>query len=172
MGEWLATVRFPDGSQRYARYSTVVECVLADLYPEVDRSQGRARPVGEPSPGRPTAPPSPIDELVRVLITVDPEEDCWHALFDPGRDLLLGPHSGYRDLQADFSLVSDESGVRHLCAEAPRALCGRTAAGPESPFHRPLNPFGLLPESDVPDMDPYAEWVTGTICRDCLVAAL
>jgi len=31
---------------------------------------------------------------------------------------------------------------------------------------------GILPESDIPDIDVYALWATGTVCRDCLVAAL
>ena len=57
MGTWLATIRFPDGTSKYARYSTVVEAVLSELYPSHRPAYGRD--------------------------AVDARS--WHAVFDPGR---------------------------------------------------------------------------------------
>jgi hypothetical protein len=178
VGEWLATVRFPDGSSRYARYSTVVESVLSSLYPSVEYSYGRQRPSGEPTDGLVGAAPAPASLLVRVLITVEPDDVSWHAFHDPARDVLLGPHSSHHriSLQYDYSLRSDISGMRHLSEGASRALCGVTADGPELPFRRshPLGPS--VPNgsdiSDSPEVDLFAEDAAGVICRDCLVATL
>jgi hypothetical protein len=43
VGSWLATIRFPDGTTKYARYSTVVEAVLSGFYADADLT--------EPDPG-------------------------------------------------------------------------------------------------------------------------
>lgn len=175
MGEWLATVEFADGTRRYARYSTVVESVLSGLYPSADFSGPRAAPAGEPTRGHPEPATSPAHALVPVVITVEPDDRRWHALFDPWRDVLLGPHSPHHagNLQGDFSLLLEVSGVKHLSAGAPATLCGRRIAGSELEFHRPAIPFGAFADlPDVPDVDLFAEWGAGTVCRECLLTTV
>jgi len=168
VGEWLATVRFGNGEIRYARYSTVTESVLSGLYPSVDRGGVRAAPAGEPTMGRPGDPPGAVDDLVPVEITVDPDGVRWHAVYDPARDLLVGPRSSHHraGLQEDYHLVG-----AHLAKGSPVGLCGRAAALRELAFHRP-HWLDDLPRPDLPDIDLFAGWATGTVCRECLLATL
>lgn len=186
MGQWLATVAFPDGTRAYARYSTVVEVMFDELYPTFCPVGGtlpsgercyRAEAVGEPAPRRPDAPLSPLDELVPVVICRDPDGQPWHALYCPRRASVLGPRSNHHmiTLQDDFELVTGPAGVRHLRAAAmaaPPPLCGAAAAGDPLPFHREPHYLGMPPptEPEPPQIDLFADWTTGTVCRRCLVA--
>jgi hypothetical protein len=56
---WLATIQFPDGTLKYATYSTVVKCPFSDLYADMVPEGGkllngsacyRAEVAGEPEP--------------------------------------------------------------------------------------------------------------------------
>jgi len=173
MGEWLATVRFGNGDVRYARYSTVVESVLSDLYPAANRDGPRALPAGEPDPGRPGDPPAPVDALLPVVITVEPDGATWHAVYDPARDVVAGPYSSMHcsRLQDEYYLRPEpSSGVRHLTTGTAAGLCGRAAGGDELPFHRPHWLVDAGPEP--PEIDLFADWAAGTVCRDCLLATL
>ncbi|WP_030440406.1 hypothetical protein [Actinoplanes subtropicus] len=174
MGEWLATVRFENGNIRYARYSTVVESVLSGLYMSVCHDGPRARPAGEPIAGRPGDPPAAVEDLVAVVITVDPDELTWHAVYDPARDLLVGPRSSHHRaaLREEYHLIGG-----HLTKGPRLGLCGRAADGDEVPFHRPhwLDHAHLdapPPGSDLPEIDLFAGWAGGTVCRDCLMATI
>lgn len=194
MATWLATVEFPDGNTRYAAYSTVVESLLDALYPDrhlVGEILGdgspcyRAEPAGEPLAAFPERPRSPVDELVLVSVRCGPDEDVWSALYCPSRRLVLGPLSSHhrRHLQETFDVVLDEAGVRHLAppGSGGNACCGRPAVGPRVPFHIATDPFGLLadgqladepPADDPSELDLYADWDTGTVCRTCLLGQL
>ncbi|MEV6846470.1 hypothetical protein [Actinoplanes sp. NPDC051411] len=163
MATWPAAIRFPDGTTKYARYSTVVEAVLSGFYSDALLT--------EPDPPV-VADFAPVADLVPVTVTVAPDDRTWHAVVDPARNELVGPRSasiGY-DLQERFELARDADGVRHLRARKDVALCGRSAQGPALPFHRPWSLDGSGPE--VPDVDLFASWAGGAVCRDCLLTGL
>lgn len=187
MGRWLATVRFPDGTERYAEYSTVVESLVGPLRPEVCRIGGtlpsgnqcyRDEAVGEPLPDDRDAPLSPAGELVLVTVTTQPDDDVWHALYCPSRAFVVGPNSDFYRyaLQEDYDLIRDDDGVRHLCrwASTP-AVCGAEPAGEPLGFHFPSPGMHWNEETDgpyptsPPAADLYAEWGAGDLCRTCLV---
>jgi hypothetical protein len=175
VGTWLATIRFPDGTERYADYSTVVESTYNPLYPEVCRigetlPSGdqcyRDKAVGEPLPYDRDAPLSPAGEMVLVSVTQQPDEDVWHALYCPASAMLVGPLSDfYRySLQEDYDLIRDGDGVRHLCRWAdPPAVCGAEPDGER--------PHGG-DEADAPAPDMFAEWNAPDMCRTCLLTWL
>jgi hypothetical protein len=169
MATWRATIRFPDGTAQYARYSTVVEAVLPDLYPG---SASEREVAGEPVAPDLSKPLSPVDRLTPVTIVVEPDNRTWHAVYDPARRQLLGPYSAFHaaELQARFSLAADDSGVRHLTRERAISRCGRPLPGPLLPFHRPWSLESV--ESDVPDIDLFAGWSDGSVCRECLALQL
>jgi hypothetical protein len=160
MGEWMATVRFPDGTRKYARYSTNVESMVGPLYsaacrngdtlPDGERCY-RATVVGEPDPQWLSARPAPLDQL--VLVEVEQDHYTWHALFCPRRAIVIGPLSSYHmgELQRRYELVRDDGGVRHLrepfvfdggCEGLPNTACGRCAHGQPLPFYCPDSYFG------------------------------
>ncbi|GIE82824.1 hypothetical protein Aph02nite_87740 [Actinoplanes philippinensis] len=190
VGRWLATIRFPDGTERYAEYSTVVESTYHPLYPEVCRV-GETLPsgnecyrdtaVGEPLPYDRDAPLSPVGELVLVTVTRQPDDDVWHALYSPSGAVLVGPLSGFYRyaLQEDYDLIRDGAGVRHLCRWArPPAVCGARPDGersglrfPPPGMHWSEETDGPYPESP-PAPDLFAEWNAPDICRPCLLAWL
>ncbi|MFF5207840.1 hypothetical protein [Streptosporangium sp. NPDC000396] len=195
MGTWLATVRFPDGTRKYARYSTVVECMYDRLYSTAchygdmlpDGQQCyRSAVTGEPDPQWPEAKRAPIDQLVPVEIGEEANNCTWHALYCPQRAMVLGPMScdHMDELQYRYELVRGDDGVRHLCDfvisdaredRRPNAACGRRVPGQLLPFHR-IEPYlgmelDTLPE-DLPPMDLYAEWDRDDLCRECLASQL
>lgn len=182
MGTWLATIRFPDGTERYARYSTVVECIVSSLYAEVCRD-GETLPggdlcyrdevAGEPLPASPEAPPAPMDELLLVSVEEQANNSEWHALYCPSRSILLGPAGGFHryELQENFDLIRDDDGVRHLCEGAgPDTECGRRLAGEPLGLYFPsLGPGASGDEPDPPPApDLFAEWDAPDFCRLCL----
>ena len=186
MAEHLATVFFPDGRRAYARYSTVVEAVLEDLYPGYCAAGDtlpsaehcwRATVVGEPEPSRPAAALSPAEELVPVLVSREGGAGPWHAVYCPRRRTLAGPRSGMARfrLQEEFELFPDEHGVRHLrpAGTTGAAVCGAPVAGHPLPFHHPPHYSGLPDPGPAPaPVDLFADWATGTACRRCLLATL
>ncbi|BEL10856.1 hypothetical protein Q0Z83_090470 [Actinoplanes sichuanensis] len=190
MGTWLATVRFPDGLERYAEYSTVVESTYNPLYPEVCRVGGtlpsgdechRDKAVGEPLPYDRNVPLSSAEAMVLVTVTRQPDDDRWHALYCPSRAVLVGPLSDFyrHALQEDYDLIRDDDGVRHLCGRAvPPAICGAEPTGerlglyfPSPGMHWSEEVDGPYPESP-PAPDLFAEWDAPDICRPCLLAWL
>lgn len=133
MAEWLARVHFPDGTVRYARYSTVVEAVLSDLYDdfhdkgETDdfgnvRSRGAVK--GEPSPADPGAPLSEPQEIIPVRIEVEPNNRTWPALYCARRKQVIGPMSGYAAdrVQRKFNLVGRDDQLHLVHAFEPAGL--------------------------------------------------
>lgn len=191
VGQWLATVRFPDDTRRYATYSTVVESLLSGLYPRMCPVGGtlpdgseccRAQVIGDPDPVFPDAGPVLIDELVPVVISVEPDDVTWHALFCPRREVLLGPphyHHAHH-LQERSQLVLDGDKVRHLRpvdavplpGQRPLAACGRPVSGEPLPFNTPWRSDGWMGYEDGPRLDLYADWNRGDVCRECLVSQL
>ncbi|MEU8656087.1 hypothetical protein [Actinoplanes philippinensis] len=190
MGTWLATIRFPDGTERYAEYSTVVGSTYNPLYPEVCRV-GETLPsgnecyrdeaVGEPLPYDRAAPLAPIGELVLVTVTLQPDDDVWHALYCPRSGALVGPLSGFYRyaLQEEYDLVRDGDGIRHLCHWArPPAVCGAQPDGERSGLYFPS--LGMYWSGDTdgayldspPAPDLFAEWNAPDICHPCLLAWL
>src|SRR5262245_18678296 len=130
MAEWLARVHFPDGTVRYARYSTVVEAVFSDLYDdfhdkgEMDdfgnvRSRGAVK--GAPSPADPGAPLSEPQEIVRVRIEVEPDRRPWPALYCARRNQVIGPFSAFAAdrVQRNFNLVRRHDQLHLVHAKAP-----------------------------------------------------
>jgi hypothetical protein len=191
VGRWLATVRFPDGTRKYATYSTVTESLLSGLYARMcpqggrlpDGSQSyRAQVTGDPDPEFSDASPVLVDELVPVVISVEPDDDTWHALFCPRRGVLLGPpHSRHAwQLQERFQLVPDVDGVRHLRpvdaaplpGQPPAAACGRPVPGEPLRFNTPWRSAGGIGYEDGPRVDLYADLSRGDVCRDCLASQL
>ncbi len=191
MGKWLATVRFPDGTRKYATYSTVTESLLSGLYSEMcpegstlpDGSECyRSEAAGEPDPEFPGAETAPVDELMPVLISVEPDDDTWHGLFCPRRRVVLGPLHSYHAtlLQERFLLVPDGGEVRHLLradadpplGQPPTAACGRPVPGEPVTFNLPWRSDGRIGYEDGPRMDLYAGWSRGDVCRECLVSQL
>ncbi|MEU4155912.1 hypothetical protein [Actinoplanes sp. NPDC026670] len=180
MGTWLATIRFPDGTERYADYSTVVESTYNPLYPEV-RREGRDKAVGEPLPYDRDAPLSSPGEMVLVTVTQQPDDDVWRALYCPSRAMLVGPLSDFYRyaLQEDYDLIRDDGGVRHLCRWAdPPAICGAAPTGERLGLHFPSPGMHWNEETDgpyptsPPAPDLFAEWNAPDICRPCLLAWL
>lgn len=188
---WLATVLFPDGTRKYGTYSTVVECLLSHLFAEMVPEGGtlpdgstchRAQVIGDHEPEWPDAERAPLDKLVPVVISVEPDQDTWHALYCPRRAAVLGPMSSYHvyALQRRFELVPDGDGVRHLrqavidatAAGPPDAACGRSVPGEPQPFHTPWRSDGGIGYVDVPGSDLYADWTRGDVCRVCLASQL
>lgn len=192
MGQWLATVEFPDGTRRYGTYSTVTERLLELLYSRMCPAGGtladgstcvRAQPVGEPDEHWPDAEPAPLADLVPVVISVEPDGHSWHALFCPARAVVLGPVTGQHveGLQRRFELVADDDGVRHLRraiievphgGQVPSAACGRVVPAEPQPFYTPWRADGGIGYEDVPGIDLYARWRDGDVCRECLVSQL
>ena len=184
VGTWLAVVQFPDGTRRYGSYSTVVESLLSHLYADMVPEGGtfadgsvcyRSRVTGEPEREFPDATPADLDELVAVVITTEPDEITWHALYCPRRAVVLGPMSPHHvyALQERFEVVPDGAGVRHLrraCPEEADAVCGRAVSGEPLPFHTPFLSDGRIGYEDVPGTDLYAGWSAGDVCRECLVS--
>ncbi|MEU7905203.1 hypothetical protein [Actinoplanes sp. NPDC049118] len=178
MGTWLATIRFPDGTCKYARYSTVVEEMYHPLYAECSIGGDRGEVAGEPLPGRPELPRSAAADLVPVVIDVESYNDAWHALYCPRRALLAGPFSGFhRDrMQAEFELARDEHGVRHLGWSESTSLCGRPLTGEPLVFHDHLADWGPMeppePIEPVEVIDLYADWDEPDMCRACLLTTV
>jgi hypothetical protein len=158
MGIWLATVTFPDGARKYGSYHTVSHCVWA-LHPELDAD---LRPAGEPERPLPDAVPADDDALVPVVITLDRDGICWHALYCPNRrQLVLGEAS-------HTAWVVNTNHVRALGADGRthlgrydtldlRSRCGVPVAEPIS-------------DPNAPD-DPFSHWFDPTWCRGCLRVA-
>jgi hypothetical protein len=184
MATWLAEVAFPNGRTLYAAYSTVVESLLDDLYPECYRVGDvlpdgsrcyRAQPAGEPLPAGSGAASS-IDDLTLVAIRCGPDDERWSALYCPNRRRVVGPLSWHhaRDLQQSFELALDTEEVRHLVAPGEvSACCGHRADGPRLPFH--IRHWFEMDEdaADEPArVDLYADWEAGTVCRSCLAGQL
>lgn len=191
MGRWLGTIEFPDGTRRYATYSTVVECLLPPLYAEMVPNGGtfpdgsacyRAEVIGEPEPAWPDTARAALDELVPIVISTEPDQVTWHALFCPRRAVILGPMSPHHldTLQQRFELVADDAGVRHLrpagaevaAAQRSNAVCGQAVPGRPQPFHTPFRSDGVNGYEYVPGTDLYARWPHGDVCRECLVSQL
>jgi hypothetical protein len=191
VGQWLATVRFPDGTSKYATHSTVTESLLCGLYSRMCPLGGtlpdgsecyRAQVTGDPDPVFPDVAPILADELVPVVISVEPDAVTWHALFCPRRQLLLGPPHYHHaiDLQERFELVPDSDAVRHLRpvdavalpGQPPSAACGRPVPGPPLPFNTPWRSDGGIGYEDGPRVDLFADWNRGDVCRDCLLSQL
>src|SRR5262245_64428743 len=116
MGTWLARVHFPNGRVRYARYSTVVEALVSELYDDFcDKGETdelgnvcyRAEVRGEPSPVDCSKPLSGPIDIIPVRIEVEPDRMTWPALFCPRRNQIVGPHSEFdaRHLQQTFKLL-------------------------------------------------------------------
>ncbi|MDI6103086.1 hypothetical protein QLQ12_31175 [Actinoplanes sp. NEAU-A12] len=183
MGTWLATVRFPDGAERYAGYSTVVEafcgplrprvCRVGDVLPSGDTCY-RDEAVGEPLPFDRRAPIAPLSELVLVTVERQPDGSSWHALYCPSRGGLVGPLSDHYQpvLQEEYDLVRDDEGVRHLCRYgSPPAVCGAEPAGEPLGLHHPSAGMGYPGSELLPDPPPapdlFAEWNEPDLCRPC-----
>ena len=177
MSTRLATVHFPDGTRKYARYSTTVGAVHHPLY---------ARPAldGEPDPNHPGLPPEPADQLLPVVVGVEPGDRRWHALFSPRRAMLLGPLSPHHhhELQQNLELIPDDQDVRHLCRfavreeyigpVAPNSLCGRVLRDRPLPYLQTHDWLTGLPTEQPPDTDLYAQWHRPDLCHPCLIVAL
>jgi hypothetical protein len=182
VGTWLATVRFPDGTELYVDYSTVVESVCPPLHPSVCREGGtlpggdhcyRDEAVGEPLPSWPDRPLSAFGDLLVVTVERQPYDEPWHALYCPSRGRLLGPLSGHYQiqLQQDYDLARDDDGVRHLCAAGgPRTACGVMVSGASFGLFRPAFPGSEehYPQDPGPFPDVFADWNAPDMCRLCL----
>lgn len=185
MGQWLATVHFPDGTVRYGTYSTVIGAVGSTLYSSVCRpgemlSSGgechRAQPDGDPLPSFRDRPLAAIDDLVLVVIETDLDDERWYAVHCPNRGLLLGPLSElYGDfLEFDYAQVRDEAGLRHLCGwEASSAVCGRDLTGrPRAARYAASRSTGKVLPDPPPVPGPFPRWEELGLCRHCFVTWL
>jgi hypothetical protein len=181
MGTWLARVHFPNGDVRYARYSTVVEALVSDLYDHF-RGQGetddlgnvcyRAEVAGEPLPVYPSQPLSEPDEIMPVRIEVEPDGMTWPALYCPRRKQIIGPHSKFTadKVQRTFELVRQNDRLHLVRADAiRRTLCGQPASREVIPFLRYDYPGKPEDPSDPAPRDLYAEWSNGIVCPHCLL---
>ena len=181
MGTWLARVHFPNGDVRYARYSTVVEVLVSDLYDHFrDKGQTddlgnvcyRAEVTGEPLPVDPSQPLSEPDEIVLVRIEVEPDRMTWPALYCPQRKQIIGPLSKFTadKLQRTFELVRQNDHFHLVHAEATRrTLCRQPVSGEAIPFLRYDYSGKSEDPSDPAPRDLYAEWSDGVVCRQCLL---
>jgi hypothetical protein len=89
----VATIRFPDGNTKNARYSTVVEAVLSDSHRDV-----------------------PAGDLIPVTVTVGPDARTWHAVADAVSGDLVGPESDGPDI--DLFAHREPGTVRRDCLVA------------------------------------------------------
>jgi hypothetical protein len=181
MGTWLARVHFPDGAVRYARYSTVVEALVSDLYDhfhdkgETDESGnvcGRAQVAGEPSPADPGQSLSAPEQIILVRIEVEPDHMTWHALYCPRRAQIIGPHAKFSAdrVQHIFELVRRNNRLHLVRADgAERTLCGEPAAGEITPYLRYDYPGRPDDPGEPAPRDLYAEWRDDVVCRQCLL---
>ncbi|GAA2846359.1 hypothetical protein Acy02nite_48280 [Actinoplanes cyaneus] len=177
MGTWMATIRFPDGTERYARYSTVVAALASDLYQAFHVEHHRAEPTGEPLPTFPERPHAPIDELIPVVISPAPDDCRWHAVYCPRQQRVLGPVVSYhfRNLQGHNELTRGSvDGRRHLSQVHGRGLCGAPVLDTPLPYRNLCSFWGPAEErpEEPPDQDLFAEWDSPDICRECLLRAL
>jgi hypothetical protein len=181
MGTWLVRVHFPNGVVRYARYSTVVEALVSDLYEDV-RDKGeiddsgnicyRAEVAGEPSPVDPRQPLSEPEEIILVRIEVEPDHMTWPALYCRRRKQIVGPHSKFvaAAVQHRFELIRRDDRLHLVSADgATQTLCGEPADGKVMPFLRYDYPGKLEDTSEPAPRDLYAEWSDGHVCRRCLL---
>ncbi|WP_436525477.1 hypothetical protein [Actinoplanes sp. HUAS TT8] len=174
MGTWMATIRFPDGVERYARYSTVVEALVSDLYPASHVHNYREEPAGEPLPTFRDRPRAPVDQLIPVVISHAPDDDRWHAVYCPQRCMIVGPVSPYRSWriqEANDLVPGDGDGLRHLSQLRERGLCGAPVVDAPLTYRRYLS-WGEDGDDQPPFTDIYADWAGGEMCRDCLLLAL
>ena len=135
----MASVRFPDGSTRYATYCAIVYAVLDDLYSRF-LTVGETNPkglvirkatvAGMPEPRFPAMPLSDVDELIPVHISVEPDGENWAALFCPLQNQLIGPMNAS---SAALPAGTDEFAVAGLEKDVRKDLVGR------SPFHHTLH---------------------------------
>jgi hypothetical protein len=181
MGSWLARVHFPNGQVRYARYSTVVEELVSDLYDNFcDEGETddlghvcyRAEVRGEPSPVDPSKSLSEPNEIIPVRIEVEPDHITWPALYCPRRNEIVGPRSKYfaDTLQQTFNLVRRNGRLHLVRADGgDRTLCGEPAAGEIAPFYVCEYPGKPEDPSEPAPRNLYAEWSDGLVCRQCLL---
>ncbi|GAA4594703.1 hypothetical protein BJY16_001405 [Actinoplanes octamycinicus] len=178
MGTWMATVRFPDGSVRYAEYSTVVAAMVDSLHATFHVEHYRARVSGDPLPRFPDRPHAPVDELIPVVIRYAPDDHGWHAVYCPRRSMVLGPHSPYLQwrVQETYELVfGARDTVRHLSQVNTHALCGAPITDAPLRYRREVCGMGnpeWREEEQPPSVDIFAEWTSRDMCRSCLLAAL
>lgn len=183
MGEFLARIRFPEGREIYARYSSSSATITEGLYesyaPAGERDEGgfiRDRdfiPAGyAPLPHRPELPLSAPEDLIAVRVT---QEGCgWTALFCPLRNELIGPLRPFfaEDLQQNFDLLRRKDRLHLKPDKAAETLCGEAAAGEAAPF-RYFEGLGVVdPDPPPPRRDLFEEWNGGEVCRRCLLEAL
>jgi hypothetical protein len=195
MGVWLARIYFPDGTVRYATYSTVVGAILADLYErfcdigEINDSGyvcHRAEVSGDPVAAKPGQPLSEPDEIIHVRIEVQPDRDSWIALYCPRRNQVIGPHSRFlaHRVQQNFELVG-QNGSLHLVPDRlltktlsgdpdgmAKTLCGEAVIGEILAFHRCEYPGNPQSPFEPAARDLFAEWQEGLVCRQCLLQTL
>ncbi|MFI1993865.1 hypothetical protein [Actinoplanes sp. NPDC020271] len=176
MGTWMATIRFPDGTERYARYSTVVAAVVSNLYTTFHVEHHRAEPTGEPLPTFPARPRAPIDELIPVVISHAPDDNHWYAVYCPRRCMVLGPTSPHRcwRIQATSDLAHGTvHRLRHLSRLRGRGLCGAPVLDAPLPYRRYESWWGEEePEPQPARTDIFAEWTSPDMCRECLLLVL
>ncbi|GAA2711328.1 hypothetical protein GCM10010437_087550 [Actinoplanes palleronii] len=173
MGTWLATVRFPDGTARYAAYSTVSGSMSTELHAMFHVEHYRESICGDPLPRFPEAPRAPIDQLIPVEISHAPDDYHWAAVYCPRRAMVLGPLSPYwmwrvQESHEMIRGVADE--LRHLSQLADRARCGAPVSGTPLPYRRyAVMGFADWDEADQPpEVDIFATWNSPDICRECL----
>ncbi len=184
----MAWIYFPDGTIKFADYSTVVEELLLPLYSKMatendldsaGKIYGRNTRFGAPDPVFRDVPQAPLNELIPLKIIVEPDNASWTALFCPKRHELLGPYSrrNISRLQEGFSLKSDANGMWHLCENVDYqemkiadAVCGIPQLYTIIPFYK-VPSYPNMPISDIQapvEHDLYAEWNSGQVCRECL----
>jgi hypothetical protein len=185
-----AEIRFPDGTVKYGRYSTVSESLTGRLSSSMVREGFRYDNgwmmadddtiYGEPDAEHPDAPLSPPDRMIPVTIVEGVDLRSWGAVYCPSRGQLVGPwspHMVYR-FQDTYELVSDSGGLLHLMDwrhldDAGPSVCGVTGLGTPIVYHCEYNwPGRKDPAEHPPSRDLFAEWATGRICRPCLLRAM
>ncbi len=174
MGTWMATIRFPDGTERYARYSTVVAALVSDLYMTFHVEHHRAEPTGEPLPTFPDRPRAPNDELIPVVVSYEPDGDRWHAVYCPRQCRVLGPTVSHHSwsIQGRNDLARGTmDGLRHLSQLRERALCGVPVADTPLPY-RTFVSWAEPDEEQPGGRDLFAEWNSPDLCRECLLRSL
>lgn len=174
MGTWMATVRFPDGTERYARYSTVVDALVSDLYTMFHVEHHRESPNGEPLPTFRDRSHARLDELIPVVISHAPDDWRWHAVYCPRRCMILGPtasaHAWLTQNRNDL-VHGTGDGLRHLSQLRGQGLCGAPVVDTPLPYRHYIWWGDDAPEQPAAT-DIYAEWTSADMCRECLLRAL
>ncbi len=172
MSTWFARLHFSDGRELYTDFTTYSDSLSEALYPHCVEDGHLHRPGGDPLPTYPDRPRSAVEDLVPVTVELDRDGVSWGALYCPSQQRLLGPYYQHNvsDLQEEFELVA-QGGREHLVAvlvldhgeyslpgRAGQTLCGEPVIGDLLSFNGQRDPRDL-----------HAEWVSGTVCRDCLL---